>query len=106
MIVVGVLHFVDTPSFVRIVPAALPWPKLIVWVSGVAEIALAIGLVIPKARRLAGFGLIALYVSVFPANINMVLHPELGGDVPLWALWLRLPFQALFIAWAWWVSRV
>jgi uncharacterized membrane protein len=60
---------------------------------------------IPRTRKLAGIGLIALYVAVFPANINMVVHPELGGNVPLWALWLRLPFQILFIAWAYWASR-
>lgn len=104
MIVVGALHFLDEPFFVRIVPSFLPWPRLLVWISGVCEIGIAIGLLIPKTRRLAGLGLIALYVAVFPANINMVVHPELGGNVPLWALWLRLPFQFLFIAWAWWVS--
>jgi uncharacterized membrane protein len=105
MIVVGALHFIDEEFFVRIVPKALPFPRLLVAISGVCEIGLAIALLVPKTRRLAGFGLIALYVAVFPANINMVVHPELGGDVPLWALWVRLPLQLVLIAWAWWVSR-
>ncbi len=104
MITIGALHFIDAPFFVRIVPAFLPWPALLVWVSGVCEIGLAIALLAPRTRKVAGIGLIALYVAVFPANVNMVVHPELGGTVPLWALWLRLPFQFLFMAWAWWVS--
>jgi uncharacterized membrane protein len=105
MIAVGSLHFIDAPFFIRIVPAALPWPRLLVFISGVCEIGLGIALLIPRTQRLAGIGLIALYIAVFPANINMVVHPELGGNVPLWALWLRLPFQFLFIAWAYWASR-
>lgn len=105
MLVVGLLHFLDEPFFVRIMPKALPYPRQLVWISGVCEIGLAIALAIPKTRRLAGYGLIALYIAVFPANINMVVHPELGGNVPLWALWLRLPLQLVLIVWAWWVSR-
>ena len=104
MLFVGILHFAAEPFFVRIIPSFLPAPRALVWISGVCEIALAIGLQIPKLRRLSGYGLIALYIAVFPANINMVVHPELGGDVPLWALWARLPLQAGLIAWAWYVA--
>ena len=104
MVGVGILHFTRAPSFTNIVPAWLPFPLLLVYVSGVCEVGL--GLLVQRTRRWAGLGLIALYVAVFPANINMALHPELGGDLPHWALYARLPFQVLFIAWAWWVSRV
>lgn len=106
MVGVGVLHFTRAPFFTSIVPSWLPFPLLLVYVSGVCEAGLGVGILVPRARRWAGFGLIALYLAVFPANINMALHPELAPDLPHWALYARLPFQALFIAWAWWVGRV
>lgn len=105
MMTVGVLHFVSPNGFVSIVPHALPNPLLLVQVSGFFEIVGGAGLLAPPVRRAAGIGLVALYVAVFPANINMVVHPELAGAVPLWVLWLRLPFQILFIAVALWVSK-
>jgi uncharacterized membrane protein len=105
MVGVGVLHFVTPAFFVRIVPAALPAPLVLVWVSGLFEILGGVGLLVARARRMASFGLVALYVAVFPANVNMVVHPELGGSVPVWALWLRLPLQAVLIALVLWVGR-
>lgn len=105
MIAVGVMHFTNEPFFTRIVPSWLPMAKLLVYVSGVFEIALGVLVLVPKTRRFAGLGLTALYVAVFPANINMVLHPELGGTLPTWALWARLPFQILFILFALWVTE-
>ena len=105
MITVGIMHFTNEPFFTRIVPAWLPMAKLLVYVSGVCEIALGALVLVPKTRRFAGLGLTALYIAVFPANINMVLHPELGGTVPTWALWARLPFQILFIVFALWVTE-
>ena len=105
MIAIGLDHFVNPDFFVRIVPRVLPAPLVLVQVSGVFEVLGGVGLLIPRVRRAAGIGLVLLYIAVFPANVNMVLHPELGGSIPLWALWLRLPFQIVFIALALWVSR-
>lgn len=108
MITVGVLHFTATDAFAAIVPPYLPEPRLLVWISGVAEIAGGVGLLVPVTRAAAGVGLVLLYLAVFPANIHMALHDDvpLGDEVPArWAVWARLPFQALFIAWAWWCSR-
>jgi uncharacterized membrane protein len=105
MTIIGVLHFVAPAPFVSIVPSFLPAPYVLVIVSGFFEILGGVGLLVPRVRRAASFGLVALYLSVFPANINMVLHPELGQGLPLWSLWARLPFQVLFIAWALWVGR-
>jgi uncharacterized membrane protein len=105
---VGVLHFVDPAPFVRIVPAWLPAPAALVAVSGAAEIGLGLALLPEKTRKLAGWGLVALYLAVFPANVNMAIHHiqlHEGDALPVWAMWARLPFQALFIAWAWWVTR-
>ncbi len=109
MVAVGVKHFADPEPFVRIVPRALPAPLLLVWISGVAEIALGLLVLVPHplARRRARWGLIALYVAVFPANINMAVNGiqlDPSDPIPAWAAWARLPFQVLFIAWAWWVT--
>ena len=105
MVGVGALHFTGPEFFVRIVPDYLPAHAALVAVSGVFEILGGVGLLVPRARRAASLGLVALYVAVFPANVNMVVHPELGGDVPAWLLWLRLPLQAGLIAWALWAGR-
>src|SRR6185312_9033984 len=77
MIGIGVLHFVVPDVFTSIVPAYLPAPRALVLVSGVFEILGGVGLQIPRVRRAASYGLVALYISVFPANVNMVVHPEL-----------------------------
>jgi uncharacterized membrane protein len=107
MIVSGIGHFAVTASYVAMVPAALPWPRLLVYVSGVAELAGGIGLLIPSLRRAAAIGIILLLVAVFPANINMAINhiSPPGMQISPFALWARLPFQALFIAWAWWLAQ-
>ncbi|CAN5385099.1 hypothetical protein BH23GEM4_BH23GEM4_09840 [soil metagenome] len=86
-------------------PPLLPHPRALVALSGAAEIAGGIGVLVPALRCAAGVGLIALLVAVFPANVYMVLRPaEAGGGIPLWLLWLRLPLQAALIAWVWWCT--
>jgi uncharacterized membrane protein len=107
MVTVGVKHFTEAPFFVAIVPAWLPNPTLLVYISGVAEIAGGVGLLVPATRRAAAFGLIALYIAVFPANVNMAVnHIEPGGiHISSFALWARLPFQALFIWIAYWLTK-
>lgn len=107
MVVAGVAHMRDPEPFVRIVPAWLPSPLMMVYVSGVAEIAGGVGLLIPLCRRAAAWGLIALFVAVFPANVNQAMnHIPLGNvDVPSWVFWLRLPLQAALIALAYWFTR-
>lgn len=106
MVGAGVKHFTDADLFVAMVPSWLPQPLWLVWISGVAEVAGGLGILVPAVRRAAGLGLIALYVAVFPANVNMALHdlPLGATHVPTWALWARLPLQGVLIAWAWWVA--
>ncbi|SNC77031.1 Uncharacterized membrane protein [Hymenobacter gelipurpurascens] len=101
----GITHFTSPEKFVRIVPPYLPAPLLLVYISGVAEIAGGLGLLLPATRRLAGWGLIALLVAVFPANVYMLQAHGAGLPVPLWALWLRLPLQLVLIAWVWRISK-
>lgn len=106
-VVAGLLHFLRPEFYVRIMPAFLPWPVALVYVSGVLEVLGGIAILPLRTRRPAGYGLIALLVAVFPANVNMAMHPApiAGWDVPLWLLWLRLPLQAVFIAWVWWATN-
>lgn len=105
---IGIAHFVIPDPFVRIVPAWLPAPLVLVWVSGFFEVLGGVGLLVPRARRAASIGLVALYLAVFPANVNMAVnHLTFDGKtaVPPALLWLRLPLQAVLIALALWVGR-
>lgn len=96
-IVAGAFHFVRPAAYVAMMPPGLPQPGLLVVVSGLAEIAGGIGVLTGRFRRMAAWGLIALLVAVFPANLQVALHGWPGADFPRWLLWVRLPFQGLFI---------
>lgn len=103
----GLNHFLAPTPYVAMMPASLPWHLELVYVSGVFEILGGLGLLLPRTRRLAAWGLIALLIAIFPANLNMAINhlPLAGKHVPQWALWARLPLQAVLIAWAWWFTR-
>lgn len=109
MVGAGANHFVHPAPYLGMMPAEIPasWHALLVQISGIAEIAGGLGLILPRTRRLAAWGLIALFIAVFPANVNMAVnHLPLGTTtLPAWALWARLPLQILLIAWAWWYAR-
>jgi len=96
----GVYHFVAPRFYLTIMPPFLPWPLALIFISGVAEILGGIGVLVPFLRRRAGWGLIALLVAVFPANLYATFHGV--GSTPAWILWARLPFQFVFIAWVYW----
>lgn len=97
----GIMHFTHEKFYTSIVPKSLPNPKQLVYISGVAEILGAIGVLLPFSRKFAGRGLIALLIAVFPANIQMALNPERYKQFPAWGLWARLPLQFLAIAQVW-----
>jgi len=107
MISAGILHFTATDAFAAIVPDYLPAARTLVYLSGAAEIGLALALLWPASRSLAGIGLILLYIAVLPANIHMAVHniQPPGIEIPIALLWARIPFQLVFIGLAWWVSR-
>ncbi len=107
MVVAGVLHFVFTDLYLAIMPSYLPAHLELVYISGVFEILGGLGLLIRRTCRAAAWGLVLLYVCVFPANLNMAIHEiqPSGGNIPPVLMWVRLPFQLLFIAWAWWMTR-
>jgi uncharacterized membrane protein len=102
-IAAGINHFVATPFYLKMMPPYLPAPLLLVQISGVAESLGGLGVLIPRTRRAAGWGLIALLIAVFPANVQMLLDAHQSQASALWqaALLVRLPFQLLFIYWVW-----
>ena len=102
----GVNHFWHTDFYVAIMPPWLPWHFALVYISGAAEIGLGALLLFSRWQVLAGWGLIALSVAVFPANIHMALHPELFPQFTATGLWLRLPLQFVLIAWVGWYTRL
>jgi uncharacterized membrane protein len=103
MIVAGVLHFVFPRGYARTIPASLPNPMMLVYVSGVFEMLGGAGLLVPLVSRAAAWGLVALYIAVFPANVNMAVN-KIGFTAKPpspYVLWGRLPLQAGLIYWAW-----
>lgn len=107
MVVAGILHFAQPDPFIRIVPDFLPAPAALVYISGVIEIGLGIGLLVPGLRQISAWGLVLLFIAVFPANLNMAInHIHIAGVPDAW--WfqaIRLPFQLVLIAWAYWYTR-
>ncbi len=97
----GLNHFVSPAPYLAIVPPVLPWPLALVYLSGAAEIAGALGVLLTTTRKFAALGLIVLLIAVFPANIYAAFHGmQVGGRaIAPWLLWARLPLQAVLIAW-------
>lgn len=110
-VVAGVLHFVLPELYVQIVPPVLPAPLALVYLSGLAEIAVGVGLLIPRTRRYAAWATVGLLVAIFPANVYMATHGVVieglpgGGDPSELVRWGRLPLQGVLILWALWYTR-
>lgn len=92
-------------DLVRMMPPSFPWPRAMVYFTGLCEIAGAIGLQFPLTRRASGIALIIFFLAVFPANVRAARSGITLRGKPATALWLRAPMQVLFIFIAWWVSR-
>lgn len=104
----GYNHLVNPAFYVAIMPPELPDPEWLNVLSGLAEIVLGVFLLEPRTRVYAAWGIIALLVAVFPANMYAAqanVGPDGPGSGPGTLAYLRLPFQALFIVWAWWYTR-
>ena len=100
--VAGTLHFAAPAPYERIIPPALPFHRALVSASGVAELVCAAGLATRRTRRLAGWATAALFVAVFPANIQMAVDAS-GSSAQRLVAWGRLPLQVPLI---WWAVRV
>lgn len=96
----GITHFVNPRMYLAIMPPYIPAHQLMVALSGVAELVLGIGVLLPATRSLAAWGIILLLIAVFPANLYMVTSDKFA-HLPQWILWARLPLQGVLIWWAW-----
>ena len=99
-IAAGIGHFLNPGLFIKIMPAPIPYKPEIVAISGILEIVFGTMLLSPITSSLGAWGLMALLVAVFPANINLALNPGLTPGFPGWLHWLRLPLQPVLIWWA------
>lgn len=106
LIFTGVSHFTFmTEDFVRMIPPSIPWPRTLVYFTGVCEMAGAVGLLLPEFRRASAYALIAFFLTVLPANIHAARAGVTLRGKPATSLWLRIPMQILFIAIAFWSAR-
>ena len=101
----GANHFLKPQFYLRIMPTYLPYHLFLVYLSGIFEIVLGVLLLIPKFSRLAAWGIIALLIAVFPANIYMVMNTGLFPEFNPLLIWLRLPLQFVIIIWAYWFTK-
>jgi uncharacterized membrane protein len=103
----GTLHFLKPAMYLKIMPPYIPWHVQMVYVSGAAEVLGGIGLLVPRVRRSAAVGLVALLIAVFPANVYMATNPmEAGaGSLPPAALWGRLLLQPVLVWWVLWCTK-
>ena len=103
----GFNHLMNPEFYVAIIPPGLPNPEWLNVLAGLAEIVLGVYVLAPRARVFAAWGIIALLIAIFPANVYVAMEnfgsggPGTGNAV---FNYIRLPFQALFIAWAWWYT--
>ena len=104
-VVAGINHFVDPNFYLQMIPDYLTFPKLLIILSGVAEIFLGLLLLIPKTQKFAAQGLILLLIAIFPANIYMFQKGSSYFPFSDLSLLLRLPAQVVLISWAYWHCR-
>lgn len=106
LVFTGISHFTFMKEdMVRMMPPSIPWPRAMVYFTGVCELAGAAGLLVPELRRAAAYALIAFFVAVLPANIHAARTGVTLRGKPATNLWLRIPMQILFIAVAFWSAR-
>lgn len=106
-VVAGALHFIKAEPYLRIMPPYIPWHVAMVRVSGACEILGGLGLLVSGTRRAASWGLVALLIVVFPANIYMAIHPIEAGATSIAPVlrWGRLPLQLLLVWWLLWCTK-
>jgi uncharacterized membrane protein len=106
-VVAGTLHFLKPAVYLRIMPPYIPWHVWMVRVSGVCEILGGLGLLLAQTRRAAAWGLVALLIAVFPANVYMATNPIEAGAFSIAPVfrWLRLPLQLVLAWWLLWCTR-
>ena len=107
-VIIGTMHLINPSALTYMIEGFLPYPKLLVIISGISEIILGLGLWWERSRKISAWLLIIQLVMMFPANINVAInHLSAPGGLPSqgWYTWSRLAFQPLYILWVYWVSQ-
>jgi uncharacterized membrane protein len=106
-VIAGSLHFIRPEFYLKIMPPYVPWHLAMVYLSGALEILGGLGLLVPQTRRAAAWGLVALLIAVFPANVYMATNPIEAGAASLSPAfrWGRLPLQLPLVWWLLWCTR-
>ena len=99
-ILAGIFHFIKPKIYIKIIPSYLPNPEILVLLSGLAEIVLGIGVMIPVLKTYALYGIILMLISFFSVHFYMIEHKKAASGIPFWVLLLRIPLQFLLIYWA------
>jgi len=103
----GTDHFLNPGRYLPMMPPYVPFPLAMIYISGFFELLGAAGLLVPRVRRWAAWGLVALLVAVFQANIYVAVKGITIVGLPdaAWYYWVRLPLQFGLIGWAVWIGR-
>ena len=104
MVVAGTMHFIIPGLYVRMMPDYLPDHLPMVYLSGFLEVSFGILLLVERCRRFAAWGIFALLIAVFPANVFLFQNQQIIPAPPFLHL-LRLPMQGVFLLWAFWFTR-
>ncbi len=104
-IVAGIFHFLKPKSYMRIMPRYLPSHKLLVHLSGEAEIILGILICIPATKNLGIYGIILMLAVFLLVHFYMLSSEKAGAGIPKWALIARIPLQFLLMYWAWYYLK-
>lgn len=101
-VIAGLLHFVLPKAYLRIMPRYLPYPKRLVYLSGLGEIILGVGLCFEKTKQYAIWGIVLMLLIFLVVHFNMLRGEKEAAGIPKWILILRIPLQFGLIFWALW----
>ncbi|WP_026933873.1 DoxX family protein [Christiangramia echinicola] len=104
-IIAGFFHFIKPKMYMRVMPRYLPVHKPLVYISGLAEIVLGIGLLLPATKDLAIYGLILMLCIFFLVHFYMLSSKKAGAGFPKWILIVRIILQFVLIWWAWYYLK-
>jgi len=99
-IIAGIIHFIKPKVYMRIMPKYLPAHKALVYLSGLAEILLGVGLLFPETKNVAIYGIILMLMAFLLVHFYMLSSKKAAAGIPRWALLFRIPLQFLLMWWA------
>ncbi|MBV7270541.1 DoxX family protein [Winogradskyella luteola] len=100
-ILAGIMHFIKPKMYMRIMPKYLPNHKALVYLSGIAEVLLGIGLCIPVLKVVSIYGIIIMLIVFLLIHFYMLSGEKASAGIPKWILILRIPLQFFLMYWAW-----